>query len=131
MDQNPEGGLSASVTYAELKAHFDQNQGAELGPQQRSNRLSGLKKYQDSLGRADADPIGPELNGQFEQRRAAFLPRRVLPGGAIRLPGETCTHSRPAPFTAHVEQTLKKRHTPPSPAGSYFLCTLSRSPQWN
>lgn len=131
MDQNPEGGLSASITYAELKAHFDQHQGAEIDPQQRLNRLSGLKKYQDFCGRADTDPIGPEFNGQFEQRRVAFLPRRVLPGRTIRFPGETCTHSWPAPFPAHVEQTLKKRHIPPSPAGSYFLCILSRSSRWN
>ena len=131
MDQNPEGGSSASITYSELKAHFDQHDGAQLNPQQRLNRLSCLEKCQDCCGRADTDLIGPEINGQFEQRRAAFLPRRVLPGGEIRFPGETCTHSWPAPFPAHVEQTLKKRHTPPSPAGSYFLCILSRSSQWN
>lgn len=85
MDQNPEGGFSASITYAELKAHFDQHEGAELDPQQRRNRLSGLKKYQDSCGRADTDAIGPELNGQFEQRRAAFLAVYANPGTAGNL----------------------------------------------
>ena len=131
MEQNPEGGFSASITYAELKTHFDQHQGAELDPQQRRNRLSGLKKYQDNFGRADTDPIGPEFNGQFEQRRAALLPRRLLPGGAIQFPSETCTHCWSAPFTAHMKQTLKKRRTPPNQAGSYSLCIFSRSSQWN
>jgi len=131
MDKNPEGDFSASVEHAELRTHSDQYQGAELDPQQRRNRLSGLKKYQDSFGRADTDPIDPEFNGQFEQRRAAFLPLRLGTGWSDPVPGWDLHPLSTSAFHGAHEQTLEKQHTPPCPAGSYFLCIFSRSSQWN
>jgi len=83
--ENNGGDATAAKTYFELKAHFEQTVATGCGSQQRRNFLSALSTYQTFNGRIDSDPVGPELNGDFEQHLTAFTALRNNPGTAHNL----------------------------------------------